>query len=280
MGIEINNNVSSSIIKNNLALSQSEVEKSIIKIASGKKLSAVEDAANLILAETLDSQARGSQTAMENSQTGINALQTADAGLGSVNENLQRIRELSVQAANGTYGDDERDAIKNEISALTDEINRVANSTSFNKQNLLDGSSNNLTLQTGTNADSSKNSLNIGDALGSVKTEDLGLLSSDDLKTSLNTSSDFANYIDKIDSAISGVTGQRSNLGAYQNRLESNISSLGTTQENLISSQSRIRDTDIAAEMSKLTQNQILSSASASLLAQANQMPQIAMTLI
>jgi len=280
MGIEINSNLTSSIIKNNLALSQSEVEKSILKIASGKKLSAVEDAANLILAETLNAQARGSQTAMENSQTGINALQTADSGLEGVNENLQRIRELSVQAANGTNGENEREAIKNEISALTDEINRVANTTSFNKQNLLDGGGNNLTLQTGANGDSDENSLNIGDALGSVKTEDLGLLSGDALKTSLNSSADFANYIDKIDSAISGVTEQRSNIGAYQNRLESNISSLGTTQENLISAQSRIRDTDIAAEMSKLTQNQILSSASASLLAQANQMPQIAMTLI
>ena len=280
MGLEINTNVTSSIIQNNLALSQSEVEKSILKIATGKKLSAVEDAANLILAETLDAQARGSQTAIENSQTGINTLQTADAGLESTNENLQRIRELSVQAANGTYGEDERNAIKDEISALTDEINRVANSTSFNKQNLLDGSSSDLTLQTGPNGDPSENTINVGDALGSVKTDDLGLLNSDDVKTSLNTTSDFAGYINNIDSALSRVTEQRSNIGAYQNRLESNINSMDITSENLIAAQSRIRDTDIASEMSKLTQNQILNSASASLLAQANQIPSIALSLI
>ncbi|HBG49894.1 MAG TPA: flagellin [Cyanobacteria bacterium UBA9971] len=280
MGLEINTNVTSSIIQNNLALSQSEVEKSILKIATGKKLSAVEDAANLILAETLDAQARGSQTAIENSQTGINTLQTADAGLESTNENLQRIRELSVQAANGTYGEDERNAIKDEISALTDEINRVANSTSFNKQNLLDGSSSDLTLQTGPNGDPGENTINVGDALGSVKTDDLGLLNSDDVKTSLNTSDDFRSYIDSVDNALSRVTEQRSNIGAYQNRLESNINSMDITSENLIAAQSRIRDTDIASEMSKLTQNQILNSASASLLAQANQIPSIALSLI
>ena len=280
MGLEINTNVTSSIIQNNLALSQSEVEKSILKIATGKKLSAVEDAANLILAETLDAQARGSQTAIENSQTGINALQTADAGLESTNENLQRIRELSVQAANGTYGEEERNAIKDEISALTEEINRVANSTSFNKQNLLDGSSSDLTLQTGPNGDSSENTINVGDSLGSVKADDLGLLNSDDVKTSLNSSEDFASYIDKVDNALSNVTEQRANIGAYQNRLESNINSMDVTSENLIAAQSRIRDTDVASEMSKLTQNQILNSASASLLSQANQIPSIALSLI
>jgi len=280
MGLEINTNVTSSIIQNNLALSQSEVEKSILKIATGKKLSAVEDAANLILAETLDAQARGSQTAIENSQTGINALQTADAGLESTNENLQRIRELSVQAANGTYGEEERNAIKDEISSLTEEINRVANSTSFNKQNLLDGSSSDLTLQTGPNGDSSENTINVGDSLGSVKADDLGLLNSDDVKTSLNSSEDFASYIDKVDNALSNVTEQRANIGAYQNRLESNINSMDVTSENLIAAQSRIRDTDVASEMSKLTQNQILNSASASLLSQANQIPSIALSLI
>ena len=142
---------------------------------------------------------------------------------------------------------------------------------------LLDGSNNNLTLQTGPN---SGDSINIGDALGSVKTDDLGVLSSADVKTSLNTAEDFAGYIDTIDNALNGITSQRSNIGAYQNRLESNINSLDITKENLISSQSRIRDTDVASEMSKLTQNQILNSASVSLLAQANNIPNIALSLI
>lgn len=278
--MEINNNISSSILQKNLAISQSEVEKSIIKISSGKKISAVEDAANMVLSQTLEAQSRGSETAIDNSMTGMNMLQTADSGLDSINENLQRIRELSIQAANGTYSDADRKAIKDEIGSLTDEINRVAKSTSFNKQPLLDGSSSNLTIQTGANGDADQNSLNIGDALKSAKSDDLGLISSDNVESSLNTPSDFANYADTLDDAIGNITSQRANLGAYQNRLESNINSLYTTKENLVSSQSRITDTDVAAEMSRLTQNQILSQASASLQAQANQIPAIAMTLL
>lgn len=278
--MEINNNISSSILQKNLALSKSEVEKSIIKISSGKKISAVEDAANLVLAQTLEAQSRGSEVAIENSQTGMNMLQTADSGLESINENMQRIRELSLQAANGTYSDADRKAIKDEIGQLTDEINRVAKSTSFNKQALLDGSSSDMVLQTGANADEDQNSLNIGDALKSAKSDDLGLISSDDIESSLNDPSDFTNYLDTLDNAIQGVTSQRSDIGAYQNRIESNINSLYVTRENLVASQSRITDTDVAAEMSRLTQQQILSSASASLQAQANQIPAIAMTLI
>lgn len=278
--MEINNNISSSILQKNLALSQSEVEKSIIKISSGKKISAVEDAANLVLAQTLEAQSRGSEVAIENSQTGMNMLQTADSGLESINENMQRIRELSLQAANGTYSDADKKAIKDEIGQLTDEINRVAKSTSFNKQALLDGSSSDMVLQTGANADEDQNSLNIGDALKSAKSDDLGLISSNDIESSLNDPSDFANYLDTLDNAIQDVTSQRSDIGAYQNRIESNINSLYVTRENLVASQSRITDTDVAAEMSRLTQQQILSSASASLQAQANQIPAIAMTLI
>jgi len=277
MSIEVNNNISSSIIQNNLALSRSEMEKSIIKIATGQKLSAVEDAANLILSETLETEARGSQTAIGNSQDGINTLQIADSGLEGVNENLQKIKELSVQAANGTYGEEERNSIKQEISSLTDEINRISKTTSFNGKQLLDGSNTDFTLQTGANSDST---LNIGDAFGSAKTDDLGLLSGAAINTSLNTSEDFSSYIDQVDGALKQIIDQRSTIGAYQNRIESNINSLSTTNENLVSAQSRIRDTDVASEMSKLTQNQILNNASANLLAQANQIPSIALTLL
>jgi flagellin len=277
MDIQVNTNLSSELIQGSLKLANKGLEDSIVKLSTGKKLSAMEDAANLILSETLEAKARGNQVASENSQTGINALQTADAGLGSVNENLQRIRELSVQAANGTNGENERKAIQEEISSLTDEINRVAKTTTFNKQNLLDGSNSELAIQAG---GSEGDTVKVGDALSSAKVDDLGLINSKDVKTSLNTSDDFANYIDSIDNALSNVTAQRANIGAYQNRLESNVNSLAVSTENTVAAQSRIRDTDVAAEMAKFTQSQILSNASASLLAQANQAPSIALSLL
>ncbi len=280
MDIQSGSNISSKILQNNLALSQKEVEKSIVKISSGQKLSAFEDAANLVLSETMEAQARGSETAIDNSLTGMNVLETADSGLGQINDNLQKIRDLSIQAANDTYGEEERAAINKEISSLTEDINRISGSTSFNNKQLLDGSSSDMTIQTGANSDTNENSLKVGDALSSAKSEDLGLLSSTDIETSLNSSSDYREYIDKIDNAIDNVTSQRANIGAYHNRLESNVNSMTIGNENILSAQSRIRDTDVAAEMSKLTQNQILSQASASLIAQANQMPQIALSLL
>jgi len=278
--MEVNNNLISEILQNKLKLSQKDVQDSIVKISTGQKSSAVEDAANFILGQVLESQSRGSQVALENSQTGINTLQVADSGMESINENLQRMRELSLKAANGTNSETDLKAIKSEMSALTDEINRVAKTTSFNDKSLLDGSSLNLTIYTGYNSETSSDSLNIGSALNSVTSKGLGLMDSKEVQKSLNTSEDFLNYVDGVDSAINQVTAQRAAIGANQNALESNINSLDTVRENLLATQSRIRDTDIAAELSRLTQSQILSDASANLIAQANQMPAVAMTLL
>ncbi|HBH17618.1 MAG TPA: flagellin, partial [Cyanobacteria bacterium UBA9579] len=188
--------------------------------------------------------------------------------------------ELTVQAANGTNGEAERDAIKSEIESLTSEINRVAKSTSFNNINLLDGSSSNLSLQTGPNADADTNSLEIGSALGSIKTEDLGMPTGADLDTALSSSANAAQMLDKIDSALSTINERRSNIGSIENRLESTVNSLQIKQENMLAAESRIRDVDIAKEVSKLTQNQILQNSSAILQAQANQNPAIALNLI
>lgn len=280
MGIQVNTNVASSMVQRSLALSNKEVEQSMARIAAGRITKAVEDAAGLTISETLKAQARGSEAAYDNAQTGINLMQTAESGLGSVSENLQRVRELTVQAANGTNGEAERDAIKSEIESLTSEINRVAKSTSFNDINLLDGSNSDLTLQTGANADADTNSLEIGSALGSVKTEDLDIPTGDDLDDALSSSASAAQMLDKIDNALSTINERRSNIGSIENRLESTVNSLQIKQENMLAAESRIRDVDIAKEASKLTQNQILQNSSAILLAQANQNPAIAINLI
>lgn len=280
MGIEINTNTTSMMVQNSLSIANSEVAKSIAKISIGKKIGAMEDAANMVLAETLEAQARGSNEAIYNTQTGINMLQTAESGMGSINDNLQRMRELSVQAANGTYGEQERQAIKDEMAQLSSEINRTAKSTSFNKTNLLDGSTSELRLQIGANSEEDTNSIDVGKSLGDMTTDGLGLPTPDDMQTQLNTPDDFAKFIDTVDGAMKNVTKQRSSIGAVQNTLEDTVNRLDVTRQNMLASQSRIRDVDIASEASKLTQNQILQHASTSLLAQANQSPGMALVLV
>lgn len=264
--MEINNELSM-ILQRNLATSSKALEVSMVKMSMGKQQSAVEDAASFMIAEGMESQRRGSQQAMENTQIGMNMLQTAESGLGSINDNLQRIRELTVQRENGTLGDTERAAIDNEIGALRSEIDRVSESTSFNNIKLLDGSNPDLALQVGPNGEAETNRKNVGDALTGSSTDDLGL-------------TDQTLTLDQIDNAIGNVTKQRSEIGAVHNGLESTVNSLQIKTENLAAAESRLVDTDIAAEASKLAKNGILQNATGSLLAQANQSPAIAATLL
>ncbi|OGI21734.1 MAG: hypothetical protein A2287_05730 [Candidatus Melainabacteria bacterium RIFOXYA12_FULL_32_12] len=280
MGIQINTNVSSSLIQRSLTSANKEIEQSMVKIAYGRINKAVEDAAGLSISESLKAQARGSEVAYSNAQSGINLLETAESGLGSISENLQRVRELTMQAANGTYGEAERNAIKSEIQSLVSEIDRVAESTSFNDIKLLNGSNNNTSLQIGANAENATNSLKIGDALGSAKAETLGMPVGANLDNALSSSTNAAQLLDNIDGALSSINERRSNIGSMQNRLESTVNSLQIKQENMSAAESRIRDVDVAKETSKLTQNQILQNSSALLLAQANQNPAMATILI
>ncbi len=269
MSFEINE-TSSLILQRSLRNASKEIEASMIKISHGKQTKAVENAANLLISEEMEAKRRGSMQAVENAQTGMNMLSTAESGLNSINDNLQRIRELKIQRENGTYNEEDRAAIDAEIGQLTEEIDRVADSTSFNDIKLLDGSAADISLQVGPDGDNESNVLNLGETLGGgVKSSDFGL-----------GDPSAPDFLDKLDDAIDTVNSKRADLGAKQNRLESAVNNLFVQNENITAAQSRIIDTDVAAEVSNLTQNQILQNSSASLIAQANQSASIASILL
>ena len=287
MSIVVNTNVSSLMVQRSLATSTEGIGKSLERLSTGYRINrAADDAAGLTITESLKAQGRGSAMATQNAQTGVNLLQTAEADLGIIQDNLQRIRDLSVQAANGTNGTSERTAIKSEVDQRVKEITRIANSSAFNSIKLLDGSNTSLALHIGANfvADAvSLNSLTIGTPLDKADSTSLGLNSASDatfLTTQFESATKAASYISLIDTAISTVSSRRSTIGSLQNRLDSAISSLAVKQQNMSAAESRIRDVDVAKEAAGLTKNQILQQASASLLAQANQAPSIALSLI
>jgi flagellin len=277
MSIVVNTNTSSSLVQTNLNKSSSAISSSLERLSSGYRINkAADDAAGLSISEGLTSQINGSAMASNNAQQGINLLQTAEGDLSVIQTNLQRIRDLTVQAANGTYGTAERESIKEEIQARIEENDRISSVSKFNKITLLNGSASALTLQIGASG-GSNNTLHIGGGLTSAMSSSLGL---SNILNQFSSALEASSYISNIDSAISQISTQRASIGALQNRLESTISSLDVKSENLESSASNIKDVDIAEEAANLTKNQILQSASASLLAQANQAPSIALSLI
>jgi flagellin len=285
MSIVVNTNVSSILVQRSLQTSTNAIGKSLEKLSTGYRINkAADDAAGLTISESLQSQARGAQVASQNAQTGINLLQTAEGDLAIIQDNLQRVRDLAVQAANGTNGTAERTAIQAEVQARVDEIDRISSSSSFNNIKLLDGSQPSLSLQIGANSTPSLNAIDITDTsngntnpLADASTSELGI---DGVSAAFTDADSAADYISDVDDAISDVSTRRSTIGSLQNRLESAISSLNIQYENMSASESRIKDVDVANEAATLTKNQILQQASASLLAQANQSPAIALSLI
>jgi flagellin len=283
MGLIINTNIPSLIAQRNLRQNTNDLNKSLERLASGYKINrAADDAAGLSISENLRGQIRGTEKAVGNAQDGVNILQIAESALSVIGENLQRIRELTVQAANDTNSSTEREAIAFEVQARLDDIDRIANTTKGNNVFILDGSSSQFRLQVGANGDETSNTINIGTVFQRSTASALGF------STGITISAGGAyadgtacrQFLDEIDSAITNVFGRRSALGAYQNRLESTIQSLSVTIENLRASESRIRNVDIASETAILTKNQILQQASTAILAQANQTPALAMQLL
>ncbi len=278
MSLVINTNMNSIVAQNGLLSATKNVGKAIERMSTGYRINhAADDAAGLMISEGLRSQARGAKVAMNNAQSGINLLQTAEADLEVIQQNLQRVRDLTVQAANGTYATAERTAIKGEVQARLEEINRMAESSKFNNIELLNGTSSNLSLQIGPNSTASLNAISIGSTLQRATYSSLGITSS---ATAYATASSSAAFIDEIDTAINNVNARRSGIGSVQNRLESTIQSLMAKNENLTAADSRIRDANIAEISADFTKNQILQQASASLLQQANQTPGVALSLI
>jgi flagellin len=259
-----------------LGVTTSAQAKSTEKLSSGYKINrAADDAAGLTISEKMRSQVRGLTQASANAQDGISCVQTAEGALTEVHSMLQRMNELAVKAGNDTVTKQDRNAINEEMNALYDEIDRVRNATTFNTQNLLDGTFSQKKLQVGA-AGTDANTIEI--TISDMTAAQLGLE-----KDKLNNKDDGADargYIEKITQAIAQVSKQRSDLGAIQNRLEHTIANLDNVVENTTAAESRIRDTDMAAEMVSYSKNNILAQAGQSMLAQANQSNQGVLSLL
>jgi len=282
MGLVVNTNVTSNIVQGNLAAANDAVNKSIERLSTGYKINrASDDAAGLAIAKGFEAQERGTAVAKDNTQHGVNLLQTAEGDLDVIQDNLQRIRDLAVQAANGTYSTSEKAMLAQEVNARIVEINRIATVSKFSDISLLDGTTTGqLILQVGANS-GSENQLDISDAL--IKSTATALnanLNTGYVSTAFQTSNGANAFINVVDSAINKVSSSRSKIGAYQNRLESTLSSLDVRYQNMASSLSTIQDTDVASEAANLTKAQILQSVSASLLAQANNNPSVVLQLL
>ena len=260
-----------------LGLTTKTQAKSTEKLSSGYKVNrAADDAAGLAISEKMRRQIRGLTQASLNAQDGISAVQTAEGALNEVHDMLQRMNELAVKAANGTNQSEDQSYIQSEVDALIDEINRVAETTSFNEKMLLNGSwSGGVDLQVGSEG-TTGNRISV-----SIKSMDAAGISVDTLKNNGVTSqSDAQASISVIKSAMTAISKQRSDLGAIQNRLEHTINNLDNVVENTTAAESQIRDTDMATEMVKYSNNNILTQAGQAMLAQANQSNQGVLSLL
>ncbi|MBU8692245.1 flagellin Hag [Bacillus altitudinis] len=299
--MRINHNIAALNTLNRLSANNGASQKNMEKLSSGLKINrAGDDAAGLAISEKMRGQIRGLEMASKNAQDGISLIQTAEGALTETHSILQRVRELVVQAGNtGTQDDTDLGAIQEEIKNLVQEIgngsekNGISDRTEFNGKKLLNGAFANgtatLTFQIGANK-AQKLDVNIeamsSDKIGATQAD--GTLVTGQAVSNIDVTQfaaatptlTFDQQLDIVDGAIKQVSNQRSKLGAVQNRLEHTINNLGASGENLTAAESRIRDVDMAKEMSEFTKNNILSQASQAMLAQANQQPQNVLQLL
>lgn len=275
-GIVVNTNLSSLMVQRNLTNATDDMNTYMKRLSTGLRINdSGDDAAGLALSEKLKSHINSSAVAKNNAQTGVNMLQIAEGDLGSIQDSLQRMRDLAVQAANGVYSSSERDALDKEYQQRLAEVDRVAVSSAFSDLKLLDGSISTMQLQIGTGAGTTTNTLDITSAFGLADASTLGVGG-----TTVTTVAVSRTAISAIDTAINNISDRRSTIGATTNRLDATMSRIDIRKENLQASYSIIRDADIATEAANLTRSQILQQASTTLLQQANQGPSIALSLL
>jgi flagellin len=274
MALIVNHNIASITAQRNLGISTSQLQGSVARLSSGLRITkASDDAAGLGVSEVLRAQIRSINQAVRNSNDGISLLQIADGGAENIGNLLSRLRELATQSASGILGSNERSFLDQEFVALRSEIDRISAVTEFNGVKLLSGTDkDSLSLQIGFRS-SVNDTLTL--SLNDLTTADL-TLSTVNVSTSANALSALSN----IDSAISAVASARANVGSLQNRIDAAVLNLGVAHENITAAESRIRDADIAFETSLFVRNQILVAAGTSILAQANTLPQQALTLL
>jgi len=281
----INHNISAMYANRQLGISQADVAKSIEKLSSGQRINrGGDDASGLAVSEKLRGQIRGLNQAERNVQNGVSFIQTTEGYLSETQDILHRIRELSVQSANGIYSTDDRMQIQVEVSQLVDEINRIASHAQFNGMNILTGAfatnsavNKIMQFQVGANIDQ-----NVKVYIGTMTATALGLQGPQNQGgiMTLDTPEKANSALATLDSALKAVSKQRADLGAYQNRFEAAAKGIGVASENLQAAESRIRDADMASEMVTYSKNQILSSAGQAMLAQANTRTQSVMQLL
>ena len=277
MSLRINTNIDALTAYRNLSSTQNSQSTSIERLSSGLRINkAADDAAGLAISQGLTAQINGIGQAVRNAQDGINVVQTADGALTETHSILQRMRTLAVQAANDTNDTNSRGDIQKEVTALSSELDRIADKTTFNNIKLLDGSFSGKKIQVGyASGDSISVDINSGTTGVGFSSSGLGLSG-----VSLTSQSGADAAIGTIDTAIQNVSTARANLGALQNRFQHTINNLNVTQQNLQASNSAIQDTDMAQEMSNFTRTQILSQAGTSMLKQANQSTQGVLSLL
>lgn len=273
--MRINNNIMALNAHRQLGINRQKSAKAMEKLSSGLRINrAGDDAAGLAISEKMRSQIRGLKQAINNAQDGISLILTAEGALNETHAILQRMRELAVQAATDTNTDEDREEIQKEIDQLAEEISRIAENTEFNTRTLLDGNFEAL-FHIGANEGQ-----NVTVRIESMDAAGLGLLDANGDLINVVDRADADSCIGIIDEAIAVVSGERSKLGATQNRLEHTIANLGASAENLQAAESRIRDLDMAEEVMEMTKNAILEQAATAMLAQANMAPQSVLQLL
>ncbi|WP_182525746.1 flagellin [Nocardioides dongkuii] len=282
MSLRINQNTDAFNTYRNLSVTQGQMSKSLEKLSSGFRINrAADDASGLAISEGLRAQTGGLKVGVRNAQDGISVAQTAEGALTEVHSMLQRMNDLSVQYANGIQNDDSKAALSSEFSALKEEIDRIADKTTFNGVKLFDGKD--LTFQVG----SDNGDIITIDGTGTAGTPAVpgppavpATAARPGALSELNVAAVDIEDSSTVKAAITTISAQRAELGAVQNRFEHTIASTNVAIENLSASESRIRDTDMASEMMNFTRAQILSQAGTSMLAQANQAPQGVLSLL
>jgi len=276
MGLRIGTNVAALNAQKNLYMTNINANRSMARLASGQRINqAADDAAGLAISENLKGQIRGMRQANRNANDGISLVQVAEGSLNEVSNMLIRFRELGVQAASDTIGDTERKFLDVEYQQLKSEVQRITESTVYNGYELLNGTGGNIDIQVGVNNDPFRDRISFNAGAANSSLEALGMIAE-----SVATKEAAQLSLNVVDNAMTQVNSIRANFGALQNRLVSTSNNLLISDENLSAANSRIRDTDVAAETSEMTRNNILLQAGVSVLGQANQSQQLALKLL
>lgn len=279
MAISVVTNTASLAAQRNLNNTQMRLGQSVGRLSSGLRINqASDDAAGLGISENLKADIRSLSQASRNANDGVSLAQVAEGSMNEITGIVSRMRELAMQAANGTLGATERSYIDTEFDQLSAEINRLSGATEFNGQKLIDGSASaGLTMQIGI-----QNTANdrLSMSIGRLVTSTLGSTSLHIGSVSMSTATNAQRALGALDTAIQQLSNARAKVGAFQNRMSITVSNLNVAHENLSAANSRIRDVDVASESAELTKQQILSQAGVSVLSQANALPQAALSLI